>query len=112
MATINGRSRLVAPNYSIERIATLLAGQLNAPVMDSTGAQGKYDVTLQWVGDAAIRRSVIVGPESGQSVDWESGSGPTLLQALQDQLGLKLQAKKVTVDVAVIDSVEELPTEN
>ena len=38
--------------------------------------------------------------------------GPTLLQALQDQLGLRVKKKKVTVDVLVVDHLEKAPTEN
>jgi uncharacterized protein (TIGR03435 family) len=38
-------------------------------------------------------------------------SGPTLMEALKDQLGLKLESTKGPVDVLVIDHVEE-PSEN
>lgn len=39
-------------------------------------------------------------------------SGPTLQQALQDQLGLRLESKKGPVDVIVVEHAEKLPTEN
>ena len=39
-------------------------------------------------------------------------SGPTLQQALQDQLGLRLESKKGPVDFLVVDHAEKSPTEN
>jgi len=41
MAMMNGRARWVAPNYSMEQIAVMLGTQLNLPVIDATGVQGK-----------------------------------------------------------------------
>jgi hypothetical protein len=38
--------------------------------------------------------------------------GPTIFQALQEQLGLKLEPAKATVDILVIDHMEKTPTEN
>jgi uncharacterized protein DUF3738 len=80
-----------AGGHSMERIASTVAGQLNAPVVDATGAKGNYDVSLQWIS-GALRTSGVAGPESGRLVDPESDAGPALPQALQEQLGLKLQA--------------------
>jgi uncharacterized protein (TIGR03435 family) len=34
------------------------------------------------------------------------------MQALQDQLGLRLESKKGPVDFVIIDHIEKLPTEN
>jgi uncharacterized protein (TIGR03435 family) len=39
-------------------------------------------------------------------------SGPTLVRAVQDQLGLKLTSKKGFGDIVVVDHVERIPTEN
>jgi uncharacterized protein (TIGR03435 family) len=38
--------------------------------------------------------------------------GPTIFTALQEQLGLKLEARKVPVEILVIDHVEKVPSEN
>ena len=46
----------------------------------------------------------MAGPEAAQ--------GPSLFTALQEQLGLRLEASKGDVEVLVIDHVEKVPTEN
>jgi uncharacterized protein (TIGR03435 family) len=47
--------------------------------------------------------------ENNPSAD---SAGPTLVEAIQEQLGLKLERKKGSVDVFVIDHVEKVPVEN
>lgn len=84
---------------SMEQLALYLAGAVGRPVDDATGLKGKYDFTLKWIMDWGQRSST-------------ADSGPNLFRALQEQLGLKLEAKKVVVDVLIIDQVEKTPTEN
>ena len=69
-----------------------LGRQLDRPLIDKTGLQGLYDVTLQW------------SPEPAQST--RPSDFPSLFTAVQEQLGLKLQATKAPVEVLVIDHVE------
>jgi uncharacterized protein (TIGR03435 family) len=103
-----GHARVGGQNVSMEQLVNLLAGQTMGPVSDATGLSGKYDVSLSWLTGA-------VAPEAS-SGGARSASGPdslsSLFAALQDQLGLKLQRKKVMVDFAVIDHVEKNPTAN
>jgi uncharacterized protein (TIGR03435 family) len=42
----------------------------------------------------------------------DSELGPTLMAAIQEQLGLKVESKKGAIDVLVIDHAEKLPVEN
>jgi uncharacterized protein (TIGR03435 family) len=73
---------------------SVLAGQLGSfvgrPVVDRTGLTGQFDLQLTWVPD-----QVAADP-----------TGPSIFTAIQEQLGLKLEAARGTVDVLVIDSVE------
>ena len=101
MATMNGRARLQARKETMQRLAGRLANQLGQPVADATGLKGEYDYSLYWVMDST-------GRDATADVD----SGPTLLTAIQDQLGLKLEATKAQIDVLVVDHVEKVPTEN
>ena len=60
-------------------------------IVDQTGLSGQYDVTLKWNPDAT---------------DPDPSAVP-LVTAIQEQLGLKLEATKAPVEVLVIDSVEK-----
>jgi uncharacterized protein (TIGR03435 family) len=68
------------------------------PVSDATGLKGKYDFILRWLDD-----------HGRQSTD---DNGPNIFEALQAQLGLKLESKKTMVDTLVVDHIEKTPTEN
>ncbi len=71
--------------------------------MDATGLKGKYDFTLYWVS----------GPDGGRPVSGPNADlGPSLLEALQQQLGLKLEPKKGAVKVLVVDHAKRTPAEN
>jgi uncharacterized protein (TIGR03435 family) len=76
-------------------------------VTDKTGLKGRFDFTLKWTPDPTMGATP-PGPDSGVKSD---SSAPSLLTALQEQLGLKLEMAKEPVDVIVIDSAE-LPTPN
>jgi uncharacterized protein (TIGR03435 family) len=71
--------------------------QLGQPVKDATGMKGKYDFTLSWANEPfGGRAGAISGSEGatpGVSLA-EPDNGPTLLQAIQSQLGVKLEQKK------------------
>jgi uncharacterized protein (TIGR03435 family) len=56
----------------------------------------------------------MAGPESGAPAASLAArdNGPTLLQAIQSQLGVKLEQKKTPVEILVVDHVEKVPTEN
>jgi len=76
-------------------LATNLQLQLQKAVHDQTGLPGKYDLKMCW--------------ERG---DYPADAAPELREALQDQLGLKLESRKAQVDVVVIDHIETSPTPN
>jgi uncharacterized protein (TIGR03435 family) len=67
------------------------------PVIDMTGLTGFFDLTLDWMPDSAQ-------PDT-------AATGPSLFTALEEQAGLKLQARKSSFEFLVIDHVEK-PAEN
>ena len=111
-------------------LAQLLSDQLSLPVDDQTKLQGKYDISLRWSGNTAPSS----GNHGGGGFGGGAGHGdhggggaagatgtearreeaaPTLFEALQTQLGLKLVASDQTVArTFVVDHVEQLPTAN
>lgn len=90
-------------------------GRLGRPVVDETGLTGKYDFTLNWAPQPGTFRT---GPGAASQDESASGSqgpafleGPTFLEAVKDQLGLKLKPGIAPMKVLVIDHVER-PSEN
>ena len=93
------RKMLGAPNCSMTRLATLLSVQAGKPVLDDTGMVGTYDIVLRWFLDTTP------GSDS-------SPAGPTLMDAVREQLGLVLIPKRRSIDVVVVDHLSRTPTEN
>ena len=89
-----------------ELAASLSAGELRTRIIDKTGLAGTFDVHLKWIADpvsaTAVHAQVVPGPPP-PPVDT---NGPSLLSAIQEQLGLKLEPAKGPVDVLVIDHLE------
>jgi uncharacterized protein (TIGR03435 family) len=85
--------------YPFATFAYLLARQLDHLLIDKTNLTGSYDIKLQW------------NAELTSSVDQSFSDRPSVFTALQDQLGLKLEATKGPVEILVIDSVQK-PTQN
>lgn len=110
MMAMNGRYRMYSPKTTIERLCSNLAAQLGNPVTDATGLKGKYDIGLYWSSDRGGRAAPPGGSASPDAPEVETE--PTLTVAVQEQLGLKLIAKKGPVDVLVVDHAEKVPTQN
>jgi uncharacterized protein (TIGR03435 family) len=109
-----GVSRMLGNSSGVELMAiainlATLAGslqlQVDRPIIDKTNLQGLFDIELRFAPASAIE-SV---PQPGAAVPVEGG--PSVFTALQEQLGLKLQAGKGPVEVFVIDHAEK-PSEN
>ena len=109
MIVMNGRARMRRHNSTMTDLASQMSFQLAKPVHDATGLAAKYDYVLFWsMGPARVPAS----SESGALPAPPEDTGPNLFNALQQQLGLKLEARKVTVSVLVVDHMERVPTEN
>jgi uncharacterized protein (TIGR03435 family) len=111
MAIMGGKARWVSPQCTVDQIANMMINQLNAPVTDGTGLTGKYDVNMFWEAGGFSNGMLRVAPAGAEPVASEL-DGPTIFTALQDQLGLKLQSKKASIEALVIDHLEKVPTGN
>ena len=89
----------VCTNMAMSDFADLLPemapAYLDRVVLNSTGLEGTYDFKLVWVGAAYIDQG-----------------GLDIFGAMEKQLGLKLEARKVPVTVTVIDRIEKLAGDN
>jgi uncharacterized protein (TIGR03435 family) len=90
---------------------------IGRPVVDRTGLTGTYAFELSWSPDMGSTPGKGAGPiaemKSAQAAaaDPPDPNGPTLFTALQEQLGLKLEPAKGSVETIVIERVER-PTAN
>lgn len=101
-----GKKHFVCRHLTMALLADTLqeiaSGDLDVPVLDRTGLQGAFDFKLDWTPAA---RPASAAPS-------ETLGGPTLSEAVESQLGLKLERKKLPLPVIVIDAVERVPSGN
>ena len=91
---IHGRVRLKAA--SVATFADLLSQAADRPVLDATGLGGLYDFDLTFAPELNVAAAE---------------SGPALAQALQEQLGLKLEKRDIQVELLVVDRAGKVPVE-
>jgi len=101
---LEGRSAKVSMFTNVLAMQPEIGGRM---VVDKSGLTGKYDFILKWTPDPSLGASPMAR-EGGVPPD---PSGPSLFTALQEELGLRLEATKAPVDTIVIDSAE-MPSQN
>jgi uncharacterized protein (TIGR03435 family) len=94
-----GAGRIHLVGIPMGQLAPLVSLAVGRPVVDRTGITGIYDIELTFAPGAAIG-SDLTNPDA-----------PSLFTALEEQLGLKLEAEREMVEVLVISGIER-PTEN
>ena len=102
---------------TIARFARLLSGNLGSPVEDLTGLTGKYDIDVSWARDTGLEKAGQFAQAMAQSGLGGAGASTSsgladVFTALRETLGLRLEARKVQVEVVVIDHVERVPAQN
>ena len=111
-----GRGELTGQGVALTFLASMLSQQLGRTVLDKTGLKGNYDLTLKWTPEQG-EGMMMAGPGPGGGGPPPDGappveaSGPSIFTALQEQLGLRLEATKAPAEVLTIDHVER-PSEN
>jgi uncharacterized protein (TIGR03435 family) len=87
----------------VAHVLSMLSLGLGRPLVDKTELTGRYDVTIEWARDPK--------PSANPDAPLPAPAGPTIVDALRDQLGLKLEPSKASLPVIVVDKVER-PSEN
>lgn len=88
-------------NFPLSRMTFLLTRRMDRPALDLTGLAGNFDYKVD-----------LTGLGRGMGSSGYDGEGRSVFQAVQEDLGLKLEPRKSPVDVLVIDSVNKVPTGN
>jgi uncharacterized protein (TIGR03435 family) len=79
--------------------ADFISGPMQMPVVDMTGLKGRYDFSLDFT-------AWLPGGEKVMNVAFDNANG-IMIAAMQGELGLKMESKKETVEVLMIDHVEK-----
>jgi bla regulator protein BlaR1 len=101
----NGGTILLGRNATMEEFADSISFRMERTVVDKTGLTRHYDFRLEFAPDEFVAR---FGEDRPAATDLNSTN---VFTALQEQLGLKLEAGRGPVEMLVIDRVER-PTEN
>lgn len=96
----NRPGKMQLQRTTIGDFASNLSGVLRQPVIDETRMEGRYDVVLTYA------------PERGPDVAPADGEGTSIFTAIEEQLGLKLEPRKLPADIFVVDRCQKMPTEN
>jgi uncharacterized protein (TIGR03435 family) len=99
-----------------EDLPRMAGGYISQPVVDATGLTGAYDFTLSFSGAGRLTGSGGRGGDASAAGATPMAADPTgglsLFDAVQKQLGLKLDLRKRPMPVLLIDSVQEKPSDN
>lgn len=91
----NYGGHIINSQISMPKLALLLSRFERQTILDQTGLDALYDLKLDWAPDGA-----------------KDNPGPSLYSAVQEQLGLKLEARKGPVEILVVDHAEKIPADN
>ena len=95
---------LTVRNQTMADVAHGFQGAVfDRPVVDQTGLQGRWDFSLKWTPDDTQFAVFNVKIQPNEAAD----APPPIFTAIQEQIGLKLDAGKPQVDVMVLDHVEK-----
>jgi len=96
MGSTGGITQMLFTGSPVERFVMQLphVPGVDRPVLDKTGLTGKYDFELKLAGGP----SGVAGPE-----------GESVFTAIEEQLGLKLEAQRAPIAILVVDHAEKMP---
>ena len=103
-----GPGRLIVGGQTMANFATNLSRFVGGIVVDRTNLNGTYDIELTYAPDPGINPTGRdLPPQPGAPPPIANSDAPSIFVAVQEQLGLKLEATKGPVNVLVIDSAEK-----
>jgi Protein of unknown function (DUF3738) len=100
----SGKSRIRGINEGTADLGKRLSFALNRPIIDRTGLVNKYDYAL------IFDTSALMPPPNPTAPDSDT---PTPIEVLlQEQLGLRLEKHKGSIEILIVDHVDKTPTDN
>ena len=102
----NPAGQFGATGRTIAEMLRALSDLVGRPVIDKTGLAGLYDFNLKFAPESAGSNTMLRLLSPGPPPPAVESNAPSLLAALQEQLGLKLEGGRGPVEVVVIDKFE------
>jgi uncharacterized protein (TIGR03435 family) len=93
--------KVVVQRTPMSQLVEMLGNVLRSPVVDLTELKGRYDITLELAKYIPDRSST--EPMDPLAI---------ITRGLQDELGLKIEPRKLPIDLVIVDRAEKLPVEN
>jgi uncharacterized protein (TIGR03435 family) len=103
-----GNLNVTGRGATVGQLVDFVAKELRVPVVDQTGLTGRYDYFLDIEPYFSEESRKAMGPNGGPPPD----ANAIIAVAMQKELGIKVEAKKVPVEIIVVDHTEKTPTEN
>lgn len=103
-----GRLSLTGKGATVSQLADFVANQLHVPVIDQTGLTGRFNYFLDVEPYFTEESRKAMGPGDGPPPD----ANAIVAVAMQKELGIKVESKKVPVEVIAVDRVEKAPIGN
>jgi uncharacterized protein (TIGR03435 family) len=105
----NGHHRQNFRTATMEELAAWLGGlpAIKRPVIDKTDLKGKFEFSLYWTQEDISWTNGIQNPPPNEPI-----GGPSVFEALEKQLGLRLEPSRSQIHVLVIEHIDRKPTEN
>jgi uncharacterized protein (TIGR03435 family) len=103
--TPGGVGRIVGVGLEMATIIDLLS-PVRLPIVDQTGLKDRYDIDVTYTPTPFSTGAL--AQRGGTAMPGVDPDGPSLFNAIDDQLGLKLQPKRMPIPVVIIDRIEPL----
>lgn len=115
MGSSNGQTRITIARQPVSSLCGFPSRIPQQPLVDQTGLTGRYDFHLRFATEGVALPAVPPPPGEGDlsaPPPQASDPAPVLINAVQNQLGLKLEPKRLPVDFLVVEHAEKKPTKN
>ncbi len=93
--------KVVVQRTPVSQLVEILSSVLRSPVVDMTDLKGRYDITLELA-------KYIPDRSSTEPIDPLG----IIMRGLQEEFGLKIEPRKLPIDLVVVDHAEKVPVEN
>jgi len=102
-STHTEKGLLQAKEVTLAQLAKSLSTILGRTVLDDTKTEGSFTFELKWTPEDLSAKEKKAEKES---------AGPSIYDAVREQLGLKFEERKAKLPILIVDHVERVPTEN